>query len=140
MGDGFMGGLAPHFFVFDFFTNFHFDFSKDLLEVLRFFPLLNHGGKIFEKKIFRLAVTSPQQWGSKPPINLITMVKMSSYISLCPIFMKLGTFVHFIGNKNLGKIWVDTDIFVGVMTSSKKKCGGGPPINLITSEICQFVF
>ena len=49
MGDGFMGGLAPHFFVFDFFTNFHFDFSKDLLEVLRFFPLLNHGGKIFEK-------------------------------------------------------------------------------------------
>ena len=30
MGDGFMGGLAPHFFVFDFFTNFHFDFSKDL--------------------------------------------------------------------------------------------------------------
>ena len=45
-----MGGLAPHFFVFDFFTNFHFDFSKDLLEVLRFFPLLNHGGKIFEKK------------------------------------------------------------------------------------------
>ena len=57
MGDGFMGGLAPHFFVFDFFTNFHFDFSKDLLEVLRFFPLLNHGGKIFEKKFFRLAVT-----------------------------------------------------------------------------------
>ena len=43
------GGQAPHFFVFDFFTNFHFDFSKDLLEVLRFFPLLNHGGKIFEK-------------------------------------------------------------------------------------------
>ena len=57
MGDGFMGGLAPHFFVFDFFTNFHFDFSKDLLEVLRFFPLLNHGGKNFEKKIFRLSVT-----------------------------------------------------------------------------------
>ena len=52
------------------------------------------------------------------------------------IFMKLGTFVHFIGNSNLEKIWVDTDIFVGVMTSSKKKCGGGPPINLITSEIC----
>ena len=51
------GGLAPHFFVFDFFTNFHFDFSKDLLEVLRFFPLLNHGGKIFEKNFFRLAVT-----------------------------------------------------------------------------------
>ena len=47
------GGLAPHFFVFDFFTNFHFDFSKDLLEVLRFFPLLNHGGKIFEKKILQ---------------------------------------------------------------------------------------
>ena len=33
------------------------------------------------------------------------------------IFMKLGTFVHFIGNSNLEKIWVDTDIFVGVMTS-----------------------
>ena len=32
-----MGGLAPHFFVFDFFTNLHFDFSKNLLEVLRFF-------------------------------------------------------------------------------------------------------
>ena len=71
-----------------------------------------------------------------PPINLITIVKISTCISLCPIFMKLGTFVHFIGNSNLGKIWVDTDIFVGVMTSSKKSAVADPPINLITSEIC----
>ena len=75
-----------------------------------------------------------------PPINLITIVKISTCISLCPIFIKLGTYVLFIGNSNLEKIWVDTDIFVGVMTSSKKKCGGGPPRNLITSEICWFVF
>ena len=71
-----------------------------------------------------------------PPINLITIVKISTCSSHCAIFTKLGTFVHFIGSSNLEKIWVDTDIFVGVMTSSKKKCGGGPPINLITSEIC----
>ena len=49
----------------------------------------------------------------------------------------LGTFVHFIGNSNLGKIRVDTDIFAGVMKSSKKKSAvAEPPINLITSEIC----
>ena len=71
-----------------------------------------------------------------PPINLITIVKISTCISLCPIFMKLGTFVHFIGNSNLEKIRVDTDIFVGVMTSSKKSAVADPPINLITSEIC----
>ena len=50
MGDGFMGGLLPHFFVFDIFGNFHLDSMKNLLEVLRFFPLLNLGGKKFEKK------------------------------------------------------------------------------------------
>ena len=71
-----------------------------------------------------------------PPINLITIVKISTCISLCSIFMKFGTFAHLIGNSNLEKIWVDTDIFGGIMTSSKKKWGGGPPINLITSEIC----
>ena len=51
MGDGFMGGLLPHFFVFDFFGNFHLDSLKNLLEVLRFFPLLNLGGKKFEKNL-----------------------------------------------------------------------------------------
>ena len=56
-----------------------------------------------------------------PPINLITIVKISTCISLCTIFMKLGTFVHFIGNSDLEKNWDDTDIFVEVMTSSKKK-------------------
>ena len=64
-------GLLPHFFVFDFFGNFLLDSMKSgtlvlcdelekcyaLLEVLRFFPLLNLGGKNFGKKIFRLAVT-----------------------------------------------------------------------------------
>ena len=44
------GGLLPHFFVFDFFGNFHLDSMKNLLEVLRFLTLLNIGGKIFEKK------------------------------------------------------------------------------------------
>ena len=50
-----MKGVLPHFFVFDFF-NFHMCFMKNVLEVLRFFPLLNLGGKN-SKKIFRLAVT-----------------------------------------------------------------------------------
>ena len=44
------GGLLPHFFVFDFFGNFHFVSMKNLLEVLRSFPFLNLGGKKFEKK------------------------------------------------------------------------------------------
>ena len=43
-------GLLPHVFVFDFFGDFHLDSMKNLLGVLRFFPLLNLGGKIFEKK------------------------------------------------------------------------------------------
>ena len=40
------GGLLPHFFCFfNFFGNFHLDSMKNLLEVLRFFPLLYLGGK-----------------------------------------------------------------------------------------------
>ena len=61
------GGLLPHFFVFDFFGNFHLDSMKNLLEVLRFFPLLNLGGKFFEKKSsgwpsrdLKSAVVNPQ--------------------------------------------------------------------------------
>ena len=46
-----MGCLLPHFFVFDFSGNFHLDSMKNLLEVLRFFPLLNLGGKKFKKNI-----------------------------------------------------------------------------------------
>ena len=45
-----MGGLLPHFYVFDFFGNFHLDSMKNLLDVLRFFPLLSLGGKKIEKK------------------------------------------------------------------------------------------
>ena len=43
-------GFITALFVFDFFGNFHSDSMKTLLEVLRFFPLLNLGGKYFEKK------------------------------------------------------------------------------------------
>ena len=57
MGDGFIMGFTTALFVFDFFGNFHLDSMKNLLEVLRFFPLLNLGGKKFEKKILRLVVT-----------------------------------------------------------------------------------
>ena len=45
------GGLLPHFFVFDFFCNFRMDSMKNLLEVLRFFPLLNLDGKKIEKNL-----------------------------------------------------------------------------------------
>ena len=55
---------------------------------------------------------------------------MSSYISLSLIFAKLGTFVHFVVNSNLEKIWVDSDIFVQVMT----------PIDIFPREICLLVF
>ena len=37
---------------------------------------------------------------------------MSPYISLRPIFAKLGTFIHFAVNSNQEKIWVDSNIFV----------------------------
>ena len=60
---------------------------------------------------------------------------MSSYISLCLIFAKLGTFIHFVVNSNLEKICVDFDIFVRVMTSSISKC-----INLFPREICLLFF
>ena len=62
-----------------------------------------------------------------PHINLITIVKMSSYISLCLIFAKLGRFVHFVVNSNLENIWVDSDIFVRVMTSSILNAVADPP-------------
>ena len=62
-----------------------------------------------------------------PPHKSNYYSQISTCISICPIFMKLGTFVYFIGNSNLGKIWVDTDIFVGVMTSSKKSAVADPP-------------
>ena len=77
-----MEGLLPHFFVFDFFGNFHLESMKSgtlvlcvelekcyaiLLEVLRFFPLLNLGGKNFGKKSsgwpsrdLKIAVVNPQ--------------------------------------------------------------------------------
>ena len=122
-----MGGLLPHFFVFNFFTNFHFDFSKNLLEVLRFFPLLNSCGIFSEKKSSGWLSRDLKSAVVNPPINLITIVKISTYTSFGPIFAKLGTFVHFSANSDQEKNWVDTDIFVGVMTSSKKKCGSGPP-------------
>ena len=128
------------FFFFDFFGNFYLDSMRNLLEVLRFFPLLNLGGKKFWKKIFRLAVTWPQKCNSKPPINLITIVKMSSYIPLRPIFAKLGTLIHFVVNSNLEKIWVDSEILVRVMTSSILKCGSWPPLNLFSREICLLFF
>ena len=121
------GGSSTALFCFRFFTNFHFDFSKDLLEVLRFFPLLNHDGKFFEKKSSGWPSRDLENAVGNPPHKSNYYTQISTCISLCPIFMKLGTFVHFIGNSDLEKIWVDTDIFVGVMTSSKKKCGGGPP-------------
>ena len=50
---------------------------------------------------------------------------MSSY-TFCLIFAKLDTFVHFVVNSNLEKIWVDSDIIARVMTSSIK-CGSRPP-------------
>ena len=82
---------------------------KNLLEVLRFFPLLNLGGKNFQKS---------SDWPSRdlksavvnPPIILITIVKMSSYNFLCLTFAKLGTFDHFVVDSNLEMIWVDYDI------------------------------
>ena len=42
------GGVTTALF---FFGNFHLDSMKNLLEVLRFFPLLNLGGKNFEKNL-----------------------------------------------------------------------------------------
>ena len=36
-------------FIFDFFTTFHFGSIKNLLEVLRFYPLLNLGGFFAEE-------------------------------------------------------------------------------------------
>ena len=104
------------------------------------FPLLNLGGKKFEKKSSDCLSRNLKSAVVHPPINLITIVKMSSYISLRPIFAKLGTFIHFVVNSNQEKIWVDSDIFVRVMTSSIFKCGSGPPINLFPREICLLFF
>ena len=47
----FMGGFTTALFVFDFFGNFHLDSMKNILEVSRYFPLLNLGGKKFEKNL-----------------------------------------------------------------------------------------
>ena len=93
----------------------------------------------FEKKL-QAGRHVLQKCGSKPHKSNYTIVKMSSYISLCLIFAKLGTFVHFVVNSNLEKIWVDSDIFVRVMTSSILKCGSGAPINLFPREICLSFF
>ena len=128
------------FLFFDFFGNFHLDSMKNLLEKLRFFSLLNFGGKKFEKKSSGWLLRDLKSAVVNPTINLITTVKMSSYISLRLIFAKLGMFVHFVVNSNLEKIWVDSDIFVRVMTSSILKCGSRPPINLFPHEICLLFF
>ena len=75
-----MWGLLPHFFVFDFFGNFHFDSMKSLLEVLLFFPLLNLGGKFFEKKSFGWPSRDLKSAVVNPTINLITnLVKFTCY-------------------------------------------------------------
>ena len=46
-----MKGLLTHFFVFYFFGNFYLDSMKNLLEMLRFFSLLNLGGKKLNKNL-----------------------------------------------------------------------------------------
>ena len=91
-------GLLPHFFVFDFLCNFHLDSMKILLEVLRFFPLLNLGGNFFEKNVQAGRHVTSKLHES----NYCS--QMSSYISLFLIFAKLGTFVHSVVNSNLEKI------------------------------------
>ena len=48
MGASTMGGLLPHFFVFNFFC-IHLFSTKNLSKVLRFFLLLTFSGKIGEK-------------------------------------------------------------------------------------------
>ena len=86
--------------------------------------------KNFEKKFSGWLPRDLKSEVVKPPINLITIVKMSSYISLCPIFEKLGMLVHFIVNSDLEKILVDSGIFARVMALSILKCGSKPPMYL----------
>ena len=115
-----MGGYYRTFLLLIFFGNFHLDSMKNLLiRSVTLFSSPKSWWKKFRKKIFWMAVM-------RPPINKITMVKMSSYTPFRPIFAKLGTFIHFVVKSNQEKIWVDSDIFVRVMMSSILKCGSGP--------------
>ena len=126
-------GVYYRFFVSDFCGNFDLDSMKNLLEVLRFFLLLNLGGKNFKKKSSDWLSRDLKSAVVNSPINQITIVKMSKYISLRLIFANFGTFIHFVVNSNQEKIWGDSDIFVRVMTSSIFKCGSGPPHKSISS-------
>ena len=60
------------------------DSMKNLLEVLRFLPLLNLGGKYFQKVFHKYNYNSE---------------KVVVYIFFCLIFAKLGTYFHFIVNR-----------------------------------------
>ena len=65
---------------------------------------------------------------------------MSSYISLCLFFEKLGMLVPFTVYSHLEKIWINFDIFLRVLTSPILKCGSGPPISLFPGKICLLYF